>query len=75
MADQTVAAPIVVGINNAGNSGAYTATLSPTLVGLYELTFELDANAPSGASIPLSISAQDVDGTRVFGNSTKIAIR
>jgi uncharacterized protein (TIGR03437 family) len=71
--NQNVAAPIVVGVNNAGNSGAYTATLSPTLIGVYQITFQLDANAAAGTNVPLSISAQDVDGTRIFSNSTSIA--
>jgi uncharacterized protein (TIGR03437 family) len=72
-ANQTVNAPIVIGVNNAGNSGAYTATLSPTMVGLYQISFQLDANAATGSNIPFSISAQDLDGTRVFSNSTNIA--
>jgi uncharacterized protein (TIGR03437 family) len=71
-ANQTVVAPIVVGVNNAGNSGSYAAALSQTMVGIYELTFTLDANSATGLNIPLSISAQDVDGTRIFSNSTKI---
>jgi uncharacterized protein (TIGR03437 family) len=72
-ANQIVVAPIVVGVNNGGNGGAYTATLSPTLIGVYQIAFQLDANAAAGVSIPLSISVQDLDGTRLFSNSTNIA--
>jgi uncharacterized protein (TIGR03437 family) len=64
--------PVDVGINGAGMR-VISARYSPNLIGVYEITFEVANDAPSGLAVPFAVSST-VGETRVFAYPTTIAI-
>jgi uncharacterized protein (TIGR03437 family) len=73
--DSLVTGQIIVGVNNAGTrvvSGRY----APSLIGVYEVTFEVPADAPTGNDIVLSLAINAVgDSTTRFSGGSKIPIQ
>ena len=63
----------MVGINNAGVQ-VTKATYARDLIGVYEVSFVVPTDTPSGDSIPLAI-AVNVNGNLVFGNGSLIAVQ
>ncbi len=74
IAGQSVLAPLVVGVNNAGIP-LDTAEYMPGVIGVYVITFTLPVDAPSGSSIPLSFAATGPDGNKVYSNTSNLAIQ
>ena len=71
--DSTATDSLVIGVNNAGVQ-VTKATYASDLIGVYEVSFVVPSDAPSGDSIPLAI-AVSVNGNLVFGNGSLIAIQ
>lgn len=72
--DQKVQAVLTVGINYSAATFR-SAYMAMNLVGVYEVVFDIPQDAPTGSSIPLTLSADDqVTGTRYFSNDSFIPI-
>jgi uncharacterized protein (TIGR03437 family) len=71
---QTVLAPIIVGVNNAGVP-MISAQCAPGMIGVYTITFVVPSDAPSGSAIPLSFAAAGPDGINVYSNTSSLAIQ
>jgi len=66
---------VIVGVNNSG-SRVISARLSPTQIGIYEVAFQVDANAPTGNNVVLSVAVNPTDGSATqFSNGSKIPIQ
>lgn len=74
IAGQTVLAPIIVGVNNAGVQLG-TAQYMPGVIGIYMVTFTVPLDAPSGSSIALSFGVTAPDGTTNYSNTSNLAIQ
>jgi uncharacterized protein (TIGR03437 family) len=73
--DALVSGQVIVGVNNAG-ARVVTARLSPNLIGVYEVAFQIDANAPTGNDIVLSVAINPAGGgATIFSNGSKIPIQ
>src|SRR5205823_263566 len=53
--DSLVLGQVIVGVNNSG-ARVVSSRLAPTQIGIYEVAFEVDANAPTGNNIVLSVA-------------------
>ncbi len=71
--NQNLIASVTVGVNSEGIDALPTTTLSDTMVGIYEISFELNSNTAQGLNVPLVIGVDGPDGRRVYSNDTKIA--
>jgi uncharacterized protein (TIGR03437 family) len=73
--DSLVTGQIIVGVNNAGTrviSGRY----APSLIGVYEVTFVVPSDAPTGNDIVLSLAINATgDSTTRFSAGSKIPIQ
>jgi uncharacterized protein (TIGR03437 family) len=69
---QAVAAPVVIGVNNAGVNVISAETL-PGVVGAYVVTFEVPAEAPSGDTV-LNVAAGE-QGSAFYSQASVIAIQ
>ena len=73
--DSLVTGQIIVGVNNAGTrviSGRY----APSLIGVYEVTFVVPSDAPTGNDIVLSLAINvPGDSTTRFSAGSKIPIQ
>ncbi len=65
---------VVVGLNNEGVPNVGVPTLSSYLIGVYELTFEVPANIPAGASIPFAV-ASVVNDQFVFSQPSSLPVQ
>ncbi|PWU09874.1 MAG: hypothetical protein C5B51_05505 [Terriglobia bacterium] len=65
---------IVVGVNNSG-VGAVNARLAPELIGVWEVTFVVPANAPSGNDVVLSVGVTALDPNPQYSQGSKISIQ
>jgi uncharacterized protein (TIGR03437 family) len=74
-ADALVAGTVIVGVNNGGTR-VVTSRLSPNLIGIAEVAFEVPSNAPTGNDVVLSV-AVDVAGDppTKFSNGSKLPIQ
>lgn len=73
VAGQEVVAPVIVGVNNEGVR-VISAEYAPNMIGIYVVTFEVQANAAGGPERPFALAAVGSDGNLVFGNGTAIPI-
>jgi uncharacterized protein (TIGR03437 family) len=73
--DSLVLGQLIVGVNNSG-ARVITARMAPTQVGVYEVAFQIDPNAPTGNNVVLSVAINPVDGSATqFSNGSKIPIQ
>lgn len=70
---QEVVAPVIVGVNNEGVR-VVSAEYAPNMIGIYIVTFEVQANAAGGPDRPFALAAVGSDGNLVFGNGSAIPI-
>ena len=73
VAGQTAFLPVIVGVKDEGLDAPFTVALSPTMIGVWEITFQLNQTTPSGQQIKLSVSVTGSDGVRYFSNNSAIA--
>ncbi len=71
VANQNLIAPLIVGVNNEGLEATVTTTLSTSMVGVYEISFQLNSTTATGQR-NLSIGVDGPNG-RVFSNTSNIA--
>jgi uncharacterized protein (TIGR03437 family) len=71
---QSVLAPVIVGVNNAG-APVVSSEYLPGEAGVYVVTFTVPTTTPSGSSISLSVAVTAPDGTNVYSNGSNIAIQ
>jgi uncharacterized protein (TIGR03437 family) len=71
---QTVVAPVVVGVNNAGVP-VISATLAQNLVGIYEIVFEIPLDTAVGSFRPLGFFVETGGGTVQYANGSSIHIQ
>jgi uncharacterized protein (TIGR03437 family) len=73
--DSLVLGQLIVGVNNSG-ARVISARMAPTQVGIYEVTFQVDSNAPTGNNVVLSVAINPTDGSATqFSNGSKIPIQ
>ena len=74
--DALVAGQVFVGVNNAG-AHVVTSRLSPNLIAVFEVAFEVPADAPTGNNIVLSVAvnAPNDGGQTRFSNGSKLPIQ
>ncbi|MCU1236738.1 MAG: Ig domain protein group 1 domain protein, partial [Candidatus Solibacter sp.] len=73
--DALVGGQVIVGVNNAG-ARVVTSRLSPNLIGVYEVAFQVPSDAPAGNDIVLSVAVNAPgDGQTRFSNGSKIPIQ
>lgn len=70
----SVSAPVIVGVNDAGVR-LVSADLSPDLVGLYIVAFQVPSDTAPGPAAKLALGIQQPDGTVVFANGSAIPIQ
>jgi uncharacterized protein (TIGR03437 family) len=74
-ADSIALGQVIVGVNNAGTP-VYTARFSPNLIGVYEVTFLVPSNAPTGNDVVLSVAVNAPgDSVTHFSNGSKLPIQ
>ena len=58
-----------------GGVGPSTARVSTNLIGVYEVSFRVPADAPAGNDVVLSVAINAVDDTQTrFSNGSKLPI-
>jgi uncharacterized protein (TIGR03437 family) len=73
-ADSLVLGQVIVGVNNSG-ARVVTSRVSPNLIGVYELAFEVPSDAPTGNDVVLSVAINAPgDGQTRFSNGSKLPI-
>ena len=70
---QNVLVPVTVGLSNAGVS-VISAKMADNLVGVYEVIFQVPADATTGDSIPLGFFIEATPGVPTFANGSAIPI-
>ena len=74
-ADSLVNGQIIVGVNNAG-ARVISGRLAPSLIGVYEVAFQVDPNAQTGNDIVLSLAVNvPNDSATRFSAGSKIPIQ
>jgi uncharacterized protein (TIGR03437 family) len=71
---QTVLAPMVAGLNDAGVQ-IVSAEYLQGAIGIYVIAIEVPATTAAGAGQPLGFGVQGPDGNMVFADDTQIPIR
>jgi uncharacterized protein (TIGR03437 family) len=73
--DSLVNGTLIVGVNNAG-ARVISGRLAPTLIGVYEVTFQIPTDAPTGNDVVLSLAVNvPGDSTTRFSAGNKIVIQ
>jgi uncharacterized protein (TIGR03437 family) len=73
--DAVVRADLFVGVNNNGTP-LIAKKLSPDLIGIYVVDFQIPYNTPQGSNIVLSLAANAIDGSPTqFSAGSKIPVR
>jgi uncharacterized protein (TIGR03437 family) len=65
---------VIVGVNDEGLDEPYTVALSQTLIGVWEVTFRLNATTPVAPQVKLSVGVVGPDGNQYYSNNTNIAL-
>jgi uncharacterized protein (TIGR03437 family) len=71
---QTVLASIIVGLNDIG-AGLIAAEYAPGMVGVYVLTVQVPADAPTGPARPFGLIVSDSTGKQYTAQGTSIPIQ
>ena len=74
-ADSLVLGQVIVGVNNAG-ARVVNSRLSPNLIGVYEIDFQVPSDAPTGNDIVLSVAVNAPgDSQTRFSNGSKLPVK
>jgi uncharacterized protein (TIGR03437 family) len=74
-ADSLPLGQIIVGVNNSG-ARVITSRVSPSLIGVFEITFEVPSDAPTGNDVVLNVAVNAVGETQTrFSNGSKLPIQ
>jgi len=73
--DSLVTGQVIVGVNNSGER-VISARIAPSLIGVFEVAFQVDPNAPVGNDIVLSLALNvPGDSTTRFSAGNRIPIQ
>lgn len=73
--DSLALGQVIVGVNNAG-ARVVSARVSPNLIGVYEVAFQVPTDAPIGNDVVLSVAVNAPgDGQTRFSNGSKLLIQ
>ena len=74
-ADSLASGQIIVGVNNSG-ARVITSRVSPSLIGVFEITFQVPSDAPTGNDVVLNVAVNAVGETQTrFSNGSKLPIQ
>jgi uncharacterized protein (TIGR03437 family) len=73
VSNQAIVAPLVVGLDNGG-APLISAVYGPGLIGVYVVTLQVPADAPTGPYQPVGIIAYDSANNPHFAQATYIPI-
>jgi uncharacterized protein (TIGR03437 family) len=74
-ADSLALGQIIVGVNNSG-ARVITSRVSPSLIGVFEITFQVPSDAPTGNDVVLNVAVNAVGDTQTrFSNGSKLPIQ
>jgi uncharacterized protein (TIGR03437 family) len=71
-ADGSPGASLIVGVNHHG-ARLISTEPAEAMPGVFDVAFEMPADAPSGADVPLSIGVL-VDGATVYSNKSSLPV-
>jgi len=72
--DAMILGQVIVGVNNSG-ARLISARVSPNLIGVSEIAFQVPADAPTGNDVVLSVAVNaPSDGQTRFSNGSKLPI-
>jgi uncharacterized protein (TIGR03437 family) len=73
-ADSLALGQIIVGVNNGGTP-VFTSRVSPNLIGVFEVAFQVPSNAPTGSDVVLSVAVNAPgDSVTRYSNGSKLPI-
>ncbi len=74
-ADSLALGQVIVGVNNSG-ARVITSRVSPSLIGVFEITFQVPSDAPTGNDVVLNVAVNaDGDTQTRFSNGSKLPIQ
>ena len=74
-ADSLALGQVIVGVNNSGTR-VITSRVSPSLIGVFEITFQVPSDAPTGNDVVLNVAVNAVGDTQTrFSNGSKLPIQ
>jgi uncharacterized protein (TIGR03437 family) len=74
-ADSLALAEIIVGVNNSG-ARVITSRVSPSLIGVFEITFQVPSDAPTGNDVVVNVAVNALGDTQTrFSNGSKLPIQ
>jgi uncharacterized protein (TIGR03437 family) len=74
-ADSLALGQVIVGVNNSGTR-VITSRVSPSLIGVFEITFQVPSDAPTGNDVVLNVAVNAVGETQTrFSNGSKLPIQ
>jgi uncharacterized protein (TIGR03437 family) len=74
-ADSLVLGQVIVGVNNAG-ARVVNSRVSPNLIGVYEIDFQVPSDAPSSNDVVLSVAVNAPgDSQTRFSNGSKLPVK
>jgi uncharacterized protein (TIGR03437 family) len=74
-ADSLVLGQVIVGVNNAG-ARVVNSRVSPNLIGVYEIDFQVPSDAPTGNDIVLSVAVNAPgDSQTRFSNGSRLPVK
>jgi uncharacterized protein (TIGR03437 family) len=74
-ADSLATSQIIVGVNNSG-ARVITSRVSPSLIGVFEITFQVPSDAPTGNDVVINVAVNAVGDTQTrFSNGSKLPIQ
>jgi hypothetical protein len=72
--DAMILGQVIVGVNNSG-ARLISARVSPNLIGVNEVAFQVPADSPTGNDVVLSVAVNaPSDGQTRFSNGSKLPI-
>jgi len=72
--DITITTPVIVGIDHHGTHAKPTVIYAPNLIGVWEVEFIVNSDAPSGANVAFDL-AIPVNGSNVFAVGSHMPIQ
>src|ERR1019366_4348819 len=74
-ADSLALGQVIVGVNNSGTR-VITSRVSPSLMGVFAITFQVPSDAPTGNDVVLNVAVNAVGDTQTrFSNGSKLPIQ
>jgi len=72
--DAMILGQVIVGVNNSG-ARLISARVSPNLIGVTEVAFQVPADSPTGNDVVLSVAVNaPSDGQTRFSNGSKLPV-